>query len=99
MFLFFLAGLQHRRQGHGLYGPRGHQHQQQGHPARGRPAGGGGNRPFFEPVPFDEESGEGGRNVTTVEGGRAVLACVVRNLGENMTVGDKGTIRQRAPLY
>ncbi len=71
--------------GHGVYGPS----DGGGGGKRHRGGGGGGhpgNKPFFETVPFDEETGEGGRNVTAVEGGRAVLVCVVRNLGQNMTV-------------
>ncbi len=47
-------------------------------------------RPFFEQVPLDPETGMGGRNITAVEGGRAILTCVVRHLGANSTVsGDK----------
>jgi hypothetical protein len=44
------------------------------------------NRPFFEHIPYDPQTGEGGRNFTTVEGGKAVLTCIVRNLGRNRTV-------------
>ena len=51
--------------------------------------------PYFEHIPYDAQTGEGGRNLTTVEGGRAVLACVIRNLGRNSTVSAGGSVLKR----
>ena len=50
--------------------------------------GGNGGGPYFEHLPYDAQTGEGGRNLTTVEGGRAVLTCVIRNLERNSTVSE-----------
>ena len=78
IFLLILPGLQHR-QNHGANGARrfhgdfrseGQQSLQQ---------------PFFETIQ-DPETGLGGRNVTTAEGGKAILLCTIRHLGENNTV-------------
>jgi len=51
-------------------------------------SGGGGAKfkPFFDVSIVDDKTGLGNRNVTTVEGGRATLACTVKNLGPNRTV-------------
>lgn len=77
-----VVGLQHNvRRGHGVYGPRGG-------------PGGDGQRqhgqhrlqqPYFDRL-IDPETGQGSRNVTTVEGGTAILLCTVRHLGPNDTV-------------
>jgi len=53
--------------------------------------------PYFHPNPFDEETGLGGRNVTAVEGGKALLTCVVGNLGENLTV--RSLVKMPAVLF
>ena len=42
-------------------------------------------KPYFD-IRIDKDTGYGGRNITTVEGGRAVLICRIRNLGPNRTV-------------
>ena len=56
-------------------------------------SGGGGAKfkPFFDVSIVDDKTGLGNRNVTTVEGGRATLACTVKNLGPNRTVRAKRT--------
>jgi len=48
--------------------------------------GGAKFKPFFDVSIVDDKTGLGNRNVTTVEGGRATLACTVKNLGPNRTV-------------
>ena len=48
---------------------------------KSRPA----KEPYFDNF-IDPETGLGRRNVTTVEGGRAVLLCTIRHLGQNNTV-------------
>ena len=35
---------------------------------------------------FDPKTGIGGRNVTTAEGGTALLMCSIKHLGDNNTV-------------
>ena len=42
-------------------------------------------KPFFENV-FDPKTGIGGRNITTAEGGTALLMCSIKHLGDNNTV-------------
>ena len=69
---FIFLGLQHR-QNHGANG------------ARTSHSGGLKPEPFFETVQ-DPETGHGGRNITTAEGGKAVLLCTIRHLGKNNTV-------------
>ena len=56
-------------------------------------SGGGGAKfkPYFDVSIVDDKTGLGNRNVTTVEGGRATLACTVKNLGPNRTVSEKST--------
>ena len=51
------------------------------------PSGGSGLQqgPFFDTL-IDPDTGQGGRNVTTAEGGKALLFCTIRNLGDNNTV-------------
>ena len=41
--------------------------------------------PYFE-TRVDKETGLGARNITTVEGGRAIFLCRLRHLGHNRTV-------------
>ena len=54
-------------------------------------SGGAKFKPFFDVSIVDDKTGLGNRNVTTVEGGRATLACTVKNLGPNRTVSEKST--------
>ena len=42
-------------------------------------------QPFFDTL-IDPDTGQGGRNVTTAEGGKALLFCTIRSLGDNNTV-------------
>lgn len=42
-------------------------------------------KPYFEIVQ-NPKTGQGGRNVTTAEGGKAILLCTVRHLEDNYTV-------------
>ena len=42
-------------------------------------------KPYFD-TRIDKESGFGARNITTVEGGRAIFICRIRHLGYNNTV-------------
>jgi len=42
-------------------------------------------KPYFE-TRIDKETGLGARNITTVEGGRAIFICRIRHLGHNRTV-------------
>ena len=42
-------------------------------------------KPFFD-TRIDKETGLGARNITTVEGGRAIFVCRIRHLGYNRTV-------------
>ena len=42
-------------------------------------------KPFFD-TRIDKETGLGARNITTVEGGRAIFVCRIRHLGFNRTV-------------
>jgi len=42
-------------------------------------------QPFFDTL-IDPDTGQGGRNVTIAEGGKAFLFCTVRNLNDNSTV-------------
>ena len=76
--LLFLTGLQHR-QNHGANGARRFHgdFRSEGQPSL--------QQPFFE-TRQDPETGLGGRNVTTAEGGKAILLCRIRHLGENNTV-------------
>ena len=76
--LLFLTGLQHR-QNHGSNGARRFHSdfRSEGQPSL--------QQPFFE-TRQDPETGLGGRNVTTAEGGKAILLCRIRHLGENNTV-------------
>ena len=46
------------------------------------------SKPYFD-LRVDKDTGYGARNITTVEGGRAVLICTIRNLGSNKTVSIK----------
>jgi len=73
LFLFFV-GMQSnvRRQG----GHTGH---------RGDIGGFTSRDPYFE-TQSDPETGLPSRNLTTVEGGKATLTCIIRNLGDNNTV-------------
>ncbi len=79
VFSFYFAGLKAklRHANNAAYNAYNHR------------GGGGGGRlpqePYFDNF-IEPETGLGRRNVTTVEGGRAVLLCTVRHLGENRTV-------------
>ena len=42
-------------------------------------------KPYFD-TRIDKETGFGARNITTVEGGRAIFICRIRHLGYNNTV-------------
>lgn len=42
-------------------------------------------QPFFDTM-IDPDTGQGGRNVTTAEGGKSLLFCTIRHLGKNNTV-------------
>ena len=42
-------------------------------------------KPYFD-TQIHPEPGLGARNITTVEGGKAILVCTVKNLGPNRTV-------------
>ena len=46
---------------------------------------GGLQQPFFDTL-VNPDTGQGGRNVTIAEGGKALLFCTVRNLNDNSTV-------------
>jgi len=54
-------------------------------PSGGHGQGGLQQGPFFDTL-IDPDTGQGGRNVTTAEGGKALLFCTIRNLGDNNTV-------------
>lgn len=86
-----VSGVQQHRKGHGVYGPEdptrfssNSRNNNNNYRSSSRRLN---NKPFFEHSPFDPQTGKGGRNLTTVEGGRVVLTCTVRNLGTNRTVG------------
>jgi len=78
VYLSSVVGLQHR-QNHGSNGARRFHgdFRSEGQPSL--------QQPFFE-TRQDPETGLGGRNVTTAEGGKAILLCRIRHLGENNTV-------------
>ena len=80
--LFYFSGLQYR-QNHGANGARTFHHNFN---SEGRSGPHGLlQEPFFETV-HDPETGHGGRNITTAEGGKAILLCTIRHLGNNNTV-------------
>ena len=68
----FFSGLQHGK-GAEVYG------------AAQPKAGSSLPQPFFDTM-IDPDTGQGGRNVTTAEGGKSLLFCTIRHLGKNNTV-------------
>ena len=89
LFTFFL-GLQH---GVGHQNSRKKQLHEGGtgsgshssHSKAALPPGSRLQQPFFDTL-IDPDTGQGGRNVTTAEGGKALLFCTIRSLGDNNTV-------------
>ena len=71
VFLGFFPGLQHGK-GAEVYGAA-------------QPKGSSLQQPFFDTM-IDPDTGQGGRNVTTAEGGKSLLFCTIRHLGKNNTV-------------
>ena len=91
MFTFFL-GLQHgvgqnqnsrKKQLHEGGGTGSSSHGS--HSKAAFPPGSRLQQPFFDTL-IDPDTGQGGRNVTTAEGGKALLFCTIRSLGDNNTV-------------
>ena len=73
LFFSIFAGLQHGK-GAEVYGPVAAQTKGSTLP-----------QPFFDTL-VDPDTGQGGRNVTIAEGGKALLFCTIRHLGQNNTV-------------
>ena len=73
---FFFAGLQHNVR---HYGSAAHDFEVASSSEQQL------QQPFFDTM-VDPDTGQGGRNVTVAEGGKAVLLCTIRNLDNNNTV-------------